>query len=165
MVEARCKKLGVTPKEYRVSRRDIREWTRWSDFQIKCHIRQLEDMEYLYSITGKKGKEYVYELLYPGGGEDGRPFLMGLTTIEQLKKKISDQQTEKGEHHGHETRHHKKLAEVPPAACETVKERAERLMPQGRWKLGNGDIAIDLAQKFFFGPLKMIGFSQQTLQQ
>jgi DNA primase len=89
LVEARCKELKTTPRDYHFSRRDIREWTRWSDFQIKCHVRQLEDLEYLYSITGKKGKEYVYELLYPGGGEDGRPFLMGLTGIEQLKKKIS----------------------------------------------------------------------------
>jgi DNA primase catalytic core len=88
MVETRCKEHKSDPREYRFSRRDIREWSRWSDFQIKCHIRQLEDMEYLYSITGKKGKEYVYELLYPGGGEDGRLFLMGLTTIEQLKKKV-----------------------------------------------------------------------------
>jgi DNA primase len=88
MVETRCKELKTTPREYHFSRKDIREWSRWSDFQIKSHIRQLEDMEYLYSITGKKGKEYVYELLYPGGGEDGRPFLMGLTGIEQLKKKI-----------------------------------------------------------------------------
>jgi len=88
MVETRCKELRVEPKDYRFTRRDIREWTRWSDFQIKCHIRQLEDLEYIYSVTGKKGKEYIYELLYPGGGEDGRPFLMGLTTIEQLKEKI-----------------------------------------------------------------------------
>jgi len=88
LVEARCKELGIEPKDYHFSRRDIREWIRWSDFQIKCHIRQLEELEYLYSIAGKKGKEYVYELLYPGGGEDGKPFLMGLTSIEQLKKKI-----------------------------------------------------------------------------
>jgi DNA primase catalytic core len=88
MVETRCKELKIEPKDYRFTRRDIREWTRWSDFQIKCHIRQLEDLEYIYSVTGKKGKEYVYELLYPGGGEDGRPFLMGLTTIEQLKEKL-----------------------------------------------------------------------------
>lgn len=88
LVETRCRELKTTPREYHFCRRDIREWTRWSDFQIKCHVRQLEDMEYLYSITGKKGKEYVYELLYPGGGEDGRPFLLGLITIEQLKKKL-----------------------------------------------------------------------------
>ncbi len=91
LVESRCRELKTDPKEYRFSRRDIREWSRWSDFQIKCHIRQLEELEYLYSITGKKGKEYVYELLYPGGGEDGKPFLMGLTSIEQLKKKIAGQ--------------------------------------------------------------------------
>jgi DNA primase catalytic core len=88
MVETRCKELKIEPKDYRFTRRDIREWARWSDFQIKCHIRQLEDLEYIYSVTGKKGKEYIYELLYPGGGEDGRPFLMGLTTIEQLKEKL-----------------------------------------------------------------------------
>lgn len=88
MVETRCKELKIQPKDYRFTRKDIRDWSRWSDFQIKCHIRQLEDLEYIYSVTGKKGKEYVYELLYPGGGEDGRPFLMGLTTVEQLKEKI-----------------------------------------------------------------------------
>ncbi len=90
MVEARCKELNIEPKDYHFTRKDIRDWSRWSDFQIKCHIRQLEDMEYLYSVAGKKGKEYVYELLYPGGGGDGKLFLMGLTSIEQLKRKIKE---------------------------------------------------------------------------
>ncbi len=96
MVEARCK--DSEPKNYHFNRRDIREWSRWSDSQIKRHIQQLEDLEYLYSVAGKKGKEYVYELLYPGGGEDGKPFLMGLTSIEELKKKIAAQK--KGERNG-----------------------------------------------------------------
>ena len=91
MVEARCKEHSIKAKECHFTRKDIRDWSRWSDFQIKCHIRQLEDLEYIYSATGKKGKEYIYELLYPGGGEDGRPFLMGLTSIEQLKKKLGGQ--------------------------------------------------------------------------
>jgi hypothetical protein len=95
MVETRCKELKIEPKDYRFTRKDIRDWSRWSDFQIKCHIRQLEDLEYIYSVTGKKGKEYVYELLYPGGGEDGRPFLMGLTTVEQLKEKLNSQNEDK----------------------------------------------------------------------
>jgi DNA primase len=90
MVEAECKRQNIEPKSYCFTRKDIREWSRWSDFQIKCHIRQLEDLEYIYSVVGKKGKEYVYELLYPGGGEDGKPFLMGLTSIEDLKKKIAE---------------------------------------------------------------------------
>jgi len=98
MIEARCKEQGIEPKNYHFNRRDIREWTRWSDSQIKRHIQQLEDLEYLYSVSGKKGKEYVYELLYPGGGEDGKPFLMGLTSIEELKKKIAAQK--KGDRNG-----------------------------------------------------------------
>ncbi|MEW6118368.1 MAG: hypothetical protein AB1553_15950 [Nitrospirota bacterium] len=89
MVETRCKEQGIDPRDYRFSRKDIRQWSRWSDFQIKCHIKQLEDLEYLYSLSGKKGKEYVYELLYAGGGDDGRHFLMGLTTVEQLKEKTA----------------------------------------------------------------------------
>jgi DNA primase len=89
MVEARCAEQGIKPEEYRFSRKDIRDWSRWSDFQVKCHIKQLEDLEYLYSVAGKKGKEYVYELLYPGGGEDGKPVLPGLTSIERLREKIN----------------------------------------------------------------------------
>jgi len=100
MVEAECKRQNIEPKSYCFTRKDIREWAKWSDFQIKCHVRQLEDLEYIYSVVGKKGKEYIYELLYPGGGEDGKPFLMGLTSIEELKKKIEALKRKKGEHDG-----------------------------------------------------------------
>jgi DNA primase catalytic core len=100
MVEAECKRQNIEPKSYCFTRKDIREWAKWSDFQIKCHVRQLEDLEYIYSVVGKKGKEYVYELLYPGGGEDGKPFLMGLTSIEELKKKIEAFKRKKGEDDG-----------------------------------------------------------------
>ncbi len=74
-------------KESHFTRRDIREYSGWSDFQVKTHIRQLEELEYIYSATGRKGKEYVYELLYTGGGEDGKPFVIGLTEVTQLKEK------------------------------------------------------------------------------
>ena len=88
MVEAICKELAIDPREYHFTRKDIRDYTHWSDFQIKCHIRQLEDLEYLYSVAGKKGKEYVYELLYTGEGDGGTSFIMGLTTTTQLKEKM-----------------------------------------------------------------------------
>ncbi len=76
-----------SPETHRFNRRQIREYSGWSDFQIRTHIRQLEELEYIYSTVGKRGKEYVYELVYSGGGEDGNPFLIGLTDIKQLKKK------------------------------------------------------------------------------
>ncbi len=76
-------------RERHFTRRDIREYSGWSDFQVKTHIRQLEELEYIYSTAGRKGKEYVYELLYAGGGEDGKPFVIGLIDIEQLKEKAA----------------------------------------------------------------------------
>jgi DNA primase catalytic core len=75
------------PAEYRFNRRQIREYSGWSDFQVRTHMTELEELEYLFAASGKRGKEYVYELVYTGGGEDGRPFLVGLIDIEQLRKK------------------------------------------------------------------------------
>jgi hypothetical protein len=73
--------------EYRFSRRQIREYSGWSDFQVRTHIRQLSELEYLYTVTGRRGKEYVYELVYSGGGENGSPFLTGLIDMAELKKR------------------------------------------------------------------------------
>jgi len=86
MCEERAKEED---QEHIFNRREIREYTGWSDFQIRSHIKQLEDLEYLYGVTGRRGKEYVYELVYTGGGEDGRPFVIGLVDMEQLKKKAT----------------------------------------------------------------------------
>jgi len=88
MVEKICKKEKLEVSEYTFSRRQIREYTKWSDWQIKTHIKELEEMEYLYSRMGCKGKEYIYEIRYHGQGKSGRKFFLGLTTVEQLKKKL-----------------------------------------------------------------------------
>ena len=74
-------------EEYHFTRKDIREFCCWSDFQVRTHIRQLEDLEYVYSVAGKRGKEYVYELVCTKSGQDDQPFLIGLTDIDQLKQK------------------------------------------------------------------------------
>ena len=81
------KEAGPGPGEYSFTRRRIREYSGWSDFQVKTHIRQLEELEYIWATMGRKGKEYIYELAYTGGGEDGKPFMIGLTDIGQLKRK------------------------------------------------------------------------------
>ncbi|MCP3872694.1 MAG: toprim domain-containing protein [Desulfobacteraceae bacterium] len=84
LIKDMCKKAKAN---YHFNRRQIREYSGWSDFQVRTHIRQLEDLEYIYSVMGKRGKEYVYELIYNGEGDDGQPFLIGLTEIKQLKEK------------------------------------------------------------------------------
>ena len=35
---------------------------------------------------GGRGQSYVYELLYDGKGQDGKPFLMGLLDVETLRR-------------------------------------------------------------------------------
>ncbi len=84
LIKQMCKEKKA---DHHFNRRQIREYSGWSDFQVRTHIRQLEDLEYIYSLMGKKGKEYVYELAYNGEGEDGQPFVIGLTDIKQLKEK------------------------------------------------------------------------------
>ena len=89
MVCDACKAKKIKPQHYQFTRRDIRNFCGWSDFQVKTHIRQLEDLEYIYPIMGKKGKEYVYELLAANEIIDDKPFLIGLIDMAQLKKKAA----------------------------------------------------------------------------
>lgn len=87
MVIIHCRKKKIKPEEYHFTRRDIREYSTWSDFQVKTHIRHLEELEYIYAVIGKKGKEYVYELMVADSIDEEKPFLVGLTDIKQLKEK------------------------------------------------------------------------------
>ena len=89
MVLDACKAKKIKPQQYHFTRRDIRHFSGWSDFQVKTHIKQLEDLEYIYPVMGKKGKEYVYELLAADEIKEDAPFLIGLIDIEQLKKKAA----------------------------------------------------------------------------
>ncbi len=87
MVLDACKAKKIKPEQYQFTRRDIRHFSGWSDFQVKTHIKQLEDLEYIYPVMGKKGKTYVYELLATGPIDEDKPFLIGLIDMAQLKKK------------------------------------------------------------------------------
>jgi DNA primase len=85
MVETRCAAQGITRTDTRFSRREVREYTNWSDFQVKMHMHKLEELEYVLVHRGGRGQSFVYELLYDGAGRDGKPFLMGLVDVETLE--------------------------------------------------------------------------------
>ena len=69
------------------NRRAVREFTGWSDYQIKIHIKQLEDLEYLVPISGRRGQSFSYRLAWEGEGLDGERFLPGLIPVEELRRK------------------------------------------------------------------------------
>jgi DNA primase len=84
MVTDACKQQGIEQSHYRFSRRDVRTYVQWTDFQIKKHMMRLQEMEYLLVHRGGRGQSFVYELLYQGEGEDGNAFLLGLKKMEKL---------------------------------------------------------------------------------
>lgn len=84
-----CKQQQVTLGQLRFTRRDIRQSIRWSDFQIQTHLRKLVDLEYLLVHRGCRGRSYVYELAYDGGGQEGQPFVMGLIDPSKLQPPTS----------------------------------------------------------------------------
>jgi DNA primase len=83
-----CERLGLERSEWRFTQRDVRERTGWSDFQVKTHLRKLQALEYVLAHRSGRGQSFVYELLYGGEGQDGRPFLMGLIDTSKLRREL-----------------------------------------------------------------------------
>jgi len=89
MVMERSKALKMRPSEYTFLRRDIREYTLWSDARIKAHIKELEELEYLTILHGgKRGKEYQYEL-----GYKAKDFKDSLLDVENLSEEGRSQRS------------------------------------------------------------------------
>jgi DNA primase len=84
LVEQACRKKKTARADHRFTQRDVREFTGWSPFQVKVHLAKLVDLEYVLVHRGGRGQSFVYELLYEGQGQDGKPFLMGLIDVERL---------------------------------------------------------------------------------
>jgi len=84
MVDRQCKVESIESNQYRFSRRDVREYIGWTDFQIKKHMSRLQEMEYVLIHRGGRGQSFVYELLYQGEGDNGDSFLLGLSSMDNL---------------------------------------------------------------------------------
>jgi hypothetical protein len=85
MVTARCSELEMDQEDFRFTRKEIRQHTGWTDFQVRTHLAKLADLEYVLVHHGGRGQSFVYELLYDGKGLDGKPFLMRLLDVAELE--------------------------------------------------------------------------------
>ncbi len=86
-----CKVDGIEQRDFRFSRKQIRDVIQWSDNQLKVHCKRLEEMEYLLVHRGSRGQSFEYELLYSGNVDESQAMLMGLVDAEKLmydKKKL-----------------------------------------------------------------------------
>lgn len=87
MVASIAKEQAMKPSDVRFTRKDVRDHSGWSDYQVKAHMRILHDLEYVFASYGGRGQNYVYELLYSGEGQAGDPFCMTLIDPLQLEEK------------------------------------------------------------------------------
>jgi hypothetical protein len=74
-VKEHCAAEKLDPHGYTFNRKRVREGIGWSDWQIRTHIRELEQLEYLKARSGAWGKECQYELV----GNDADVGALGLT--------------------------------------------------------------------------------------
>jgi hypothetical protein len=88
MVKERAEKGNISPDEIFFTRRDVREHTGWTDWQVKTHIKQLEELEYLHVQIGSQGKRYSYALHYHGQGEDTERCYLNLSPVEEIRKMV-----------------------------------------------------------------------------
>jgi hypothetical protein len=86
MVSAACRQLEMERSDYRFTRREVREYSKWGNTQLRHHLKRLEELEYLLPHQGKRGQNFLYELVYETPS-DGRVWsLPGLIQIETLCK-------------------------------------------------------------------------------
>jgi DNA primase catalytic core len=84
-VKERCREKGLDRDQCLFTRRQVREWSGWTEFQVRTHLNKLEALEYLLPHHGGRGQSFVYELLFDGEAESSRPQLCGLLDAENLE--------------------------------------------------------------------------------
>lgn len=84
MVRQYCTEKNVLPADYRFTRKHLREQTGWSDWQVRTHAKELEELEYLKARAGAWGKEYVYELAWDGDDDGSRSVGIALVDPDSL---------------------------------------------------------------------------------
>jgi DNA primase catalytic core len=90
LCKQRAEESSCRPDQVQLSRREIREATGWSDWQVRTYCQQLADMEYLYAVSGNNGKRFVYELAFYAEDEEEATGLRGLVSVEQLKQQLKE---------------------------------------------------------------------------
>lgn len=83
-VAEHARKKGLERAQVRFTRRELREAWAMSDTQLRLHLERLVALEYVLSRRDGPGGRLVHELVYDGGGEDGRPFVPGLIDASAL---------------------------------------------------------------------------------
>jgi DNA primase len=89
MVQKMAESQDAPLSEVYFTRRMIREHTGWSDWQVRAHIKQLEELEYLHPRVGSKGKEYAYALNCRESSDGSGRCSLHLTPVHEIRRLIA----------------------------------------------------------------------------
>lgn len=70
--------VGSPDRRKSFTRREIREFTGWSNYRVHTHLKELIELEYLSAEADRVTNGHRYRLLWDGQGKDGRRFMLGL---------------------------------------------------------------------------------------
>jgi len=84
----RAEEMNCQAEAVLLSRREIREATGWSDWQVRSYCRQLVEMEYLYATINGNGRPCVYSLAR--AEENGLNGLRGLTEVAAIRQQLKE---------------------------------------------------------------------------
>ena len=96
MVKEACGEQNLSRGDYRFTRKEIRSYTKWTDFQVQTHLIRLVALEYVLVHHGCRGQMFVYELLYDGKGKEGELRLPGLIEPEEIEKLAATTKSSRG---------------------------------------------------------------------
>ena len=88
MVAETCDKQVIDQDRCLFTRRQVRERTGWTEFQVRTHLSKLDQMELVIRRQGKQGSGYVYELVIDCAQPD-EIYHVGLLELEKLRQKAT----------------------------------------------------------------------------
>jgi len=80
-----CAERSMERSSVRLTRREILDVSGLGYSQLTIHVERLIALEHVLVHAGTRGRCFVYELLFDGGGRTGAPHLSGLIDVEALK--------------------------------------------------------------------------------
>jgi hypothetical protein len=90
LIAERAAAEGRAREAVRFTRREIREALGWSFHQVRVHLARLVDLEYALPLRGSgQGQRSEYTLAYDGQGQDGAPFVPGLASVDEIRRRMA----------------------------------------------------------------------------
>ncbi len=78
IIKKEGKETSTFKRDLSFTRRELREFTGWTNTRLHNHLKELMNMEYVIQDGGRCNSLQTYKLVYDGQGKDGEKFIPGM---------------------------------------------------------------------------------------